>query len=117
MIQKKYKIEYTASSRNDVRAMKKYILDNFKYRELANNFTKKIKKIANTLRIWPSSYTDTGLEYRGHNVYIKAGHTYIFLYTVDEEKGVVTVLRILQDGMNWQFIIKQWLRTHSSHNS
>ncbi len=42
-MRKKYKIKYTYSSRDDIRGMKKYILDNFKYRELGENFTKKIK--------------------------------------------------------------------------
>lgn len=37
----KYKIEYTFSSRDDMRKMKKYILDTFEYRELGENFTKK----------------------------------------------------------------------------
>ena len=40
----KYKIEYTFSSRDDMRKMKKYILDTFKYRELGENFTKKMKE-------------------------------------------------------------------------
>ena len=43
-MQKKYRIKYTYSSRDDIRGMKKYILDNFKYRELSENFTKKIQQ-------------------------------------------------------------------------
>lgn len=34
-----YRIEYTFSSRDDMRKMKRYILDTFKYRELGENFT------------------------------------------------------------------------------
>ena len=41
-----YKIEYTHSGRDDMRKMKKYILDTFKYRELGGNFTKKMKEAA-----------------------------------------------------------------------
>jgi hypothetical protein len=33
----------------------------------------------------------------------------LFFYVVDEEKQKVTVLRVLQDGMNWKIIIKRWL--------
>ena len=45
-----YKIEYTHSGRDDMRKMKKYILDTFKYRELGENFTKKMKEAAKELK-------------------------------------------------------------------
>lgn len=45
-----YKIEYTQSSRDDMRKMKKYILDTFKYRELGENFTRKMKEAAKELK-------------------------------------------------------------------
>lgn len=82
-MQKKYRIRYTYSSRDDIRGMKKYILESFKYRELGENFTKKINK-----------------PYR----------TYLLFYIVDEGRLVVTILRVLQDGMNWQYILKRWVR-------
>lgn len=52
----KYKIEYTFSSRDDMRKMKKYILDTFKYRELGDNFTKKMKDAANKLKKLPTAF-------------------------------------------------------------
>lgn len=36
--------------RDDMRKMKKYILDTFKYRELGENFTKKMKEAAKELK-------------------------------------------------------------------
>ena len=30
--------------------------------------------------------------------------------TVDKSDKKVHILRILQDGMDWKFIIKQWIR-------
>ena len=50
MQQKKYKIKYTYSGRDDMRRMKKYILDQFKYKELGENFTQKMKKATNGLK-------------------------------------------------------------------
>ena len=50
----KYKIEYTFSSRDDMRKMKKYILDTFKYRELGENFTKKMKEATEGLKTLPT---------------------------------------------------------------
>ncbi len=41
MTAKIYKIKYTYSSRDDMRGMKKYILDNFKYRELGEIIQRK----------------------------------------------------------------------------
>ena len=41
---KKYKIIITKDALWDIKSIKKYILDTFKYREYAENFSKKIKK-------------------------------------------------------------------------
>ncbi len=108
-MQKKYKIKYTYSSRDDIRGMKKYILDNFKYRELGENFTKKIKTAVDGLRAFPGGHNATGINYRGYDIYLKPYRTYLLFYIVDEKLSVVTVLRVLQDGMNWQYILKRWI--------
>lgn len=109
MQKRKYKLKYTYSSRDDIRRMKKYILDQFKYRELGENFTRKMKEAANSLKTLPGSYDTAGFEYRGYEIHLKPYYNYLFFFIVDEEETSVTVLRVLQDGMNWQFIIKRWL--------
>lgn len=109
-LQKKYRIKYTYTSRDDIRGMKKYILDNFKYRELGENFTKKMKTAVDGLRTLPTGYNMTGIRYRGYDIYLKPYRTYLLLYIVDDELSVVTILRVLQDGMNWQYILKRWIR-------
>ncbi len=53
MQKRRYKIIYTYSSRSDIRQMKKYILDQFKYRELGENLTRKMKEAANGLKTMP----------------------------------------------------------------
>ncbi len=70
-MQKKYKIKYTYSSRDDIRGMKKYILENLKYRELGENFIKKIKTAVDSLKAFPRSNNTTGIHYRGHDIYLK----------------------------------------------
>ena len=107
---KKYKVKYTYSSRDDIRGMKKYILDNFKYRELGENFTKKIKTAVDGLKSLPESHNTTGILYRGYNIYLKPYRTYLLFYIVDEELLTVTILRILKDGMNWQYILNRWIQ-------
>lgn len=106
----KYKIEYTFSSRDDMRKMKKYILDTFKYRELGENFTKKMKEATEGLKTLPTGFDTVGFQYRGYDIHMKPYRTYLFFYVVDEEKMTVTVLRVMQDGMDWQFILKRWLK-------
>ena len=37
---------------------------------------------------------------------------HLLFYTIDEEEMVVTVLRVLQDGMDWEYIIKHWIESN-----
>jgi len=106
---KNYKIKYTYSSRDDIRKIKKYILDNFKYRELGENFTKKIKTAVDGLRSLPTGYNTTGILYRGYNIYLKPYRTYLLFFIVDDNLSIVTILRVLQDRINWQYILKRWI--------
>ncbi len=110
MQKRRYKIIYTYSSRSDIRQMKKYILDQFKYRELGENFTRKMKEAANGLKTMPGGYNTIGFQHRGYDIHLKPYRSYLFFYIVDEEEMMVTVLRVLQDGMNWQYIIRCWLK-------
>ena len=109
MKQGKYKIEYTHSSRDDIRARKWYILRKFKYREYAENFSKKMKAAAESLKTLPTGYDTTGFQYRGYDVYLKPYLTYQFFYVINESTKTVTILRVLQDGMNWRMVLDQWL--------
>ena len=113
MTLKSYRITYTHSSRDDVREIKKYIFDTFKYRELGTNFTKKIKEAAKGLKTLPAKHNTIGFLYRGYKIYLKPYRTYLIFYVINEKKKIVTILRVLQDGMNWQVIIKDWLNSQS----
>lgn len=75
---KKYHIEYTYSSQLDVRRMRKYIIENFKYLEYAENFDKKILNALEKI-----------------------------------ENETIVLLRVLKDGMNWQYIINLWLKKNN----
>ncbi len=108
-MQKKYRIKYTYSSRDDIRRLKKYILNNFKYRELGENFSEKIKTAVDGLRTFPTGYNTTGIQYRGYDIYLKPYRTYLLFYIVDDGSSAVTILGVLQDGMNWQYILKRWM--------
>lgn len=104
MENKKYKVVIAQSGKLDVKEKKKYILQQFKYREYAENFSKKIKKAVLALDTLPTGYNTTGFRYRGYDIYMKPCESYLLFYTVDEAVKTVTVLRVMQDGMDWQYI-------------
>lgn len=109
-MKKHYRVQIAQSGKQDIKAMKTYILRQFKYRELAENFSKKVKRALKSLDTFPDGHQHTGFMYRGYQICMKPRDTYLIFYVVDESKQVVTVLMIMQDGMNWQYIIGRWIR-------
>lgn len=77
---KKYKIEYTKSSREDMKQIKKYILDTFQYREYGENYTKIMKRTIEPLKIFPMGFDTTGLHYRGYDIRMKNYRTYLLFF-------------------------------------
>lgn len=114
MKQKKYKVVIAQSGKIDVREKKKYILQQFKYREYAENYSRRVKEAIKHLDTFPKGYDTTGFQYRGYDIYLKPDNNNLLFYVVNEATLVVTVLRVLQDGMDWEYIINKWLeRTHT----
>ena len=109
---KRYKVVIAQSGKMDVMNKKRYIIENFRYREYAQNFSAKIKKAAQELDTLPTGYGTTGFQYRGYDIYMKPNSNHLLFYTVDEAKMVVTVLRVLQDGMDWEYIIGNWIESN-----
>lgn len=105
----KYRVLITEIGKEDVEEKKRYILRNFKYREYADNFSKEIKRAIQGLDTLPDGYGTTGIRYREYDIYLKAYRNYLLFYTEDKDTTTVTVLRILQDGMDWENIIRQWI--------
>ena len=71
------------------------------------------KKAAEELAVFPTSHQLTGFRYRGYDIYMKPQSNHLLFYTIDNDKGIVTVLRILQDGMDWEYIIQRWIQINS----
>lgn len=110
---KRYKVVIAQSGKMDVKNKKRYILEKFKYRDYADNFSARIKKAAMELDMLPTGYGKTGFRYRGYDIYMKPQNNHLLFYTIDEEKKVVIVLRVLQDGMDWEYIIKHWIENNA----
>lgn len=112
-MEKRYKVVIAQSGKIDVKNKKRYILEKFKYRDYAENFSKKMKQAAQELDTLPTGYEITGFVYRGYEIYMKPKSNHLLFYTIDEEKKIVTVLRVLQDGMDWEYIIQRWIERNS----
>ena len=102
---KKYKIVISKEALLDIKSTKKYILDTFKYREYAENFSKKIKKAIKELDSFPRGYEDTGYVIEGLSVYFKPYSTYLIFFVIED--ATITVIRVLKDRMYWQSIIRK----------
>lgn len=107
---KRYKVVIAQSGNTDVKNKKSYIIQTFRYREYAENFSARMKKAAEELAIFPAGNQPMDFNYRGYDIYMKAQNNHLLFYTIDDDKGIVTVLRILQDGMDWQYIIRRWIQ-------
>lgn len=97
------------SAKKDVRKRKQYILRKFKYREYAEHFSWKIKRAILELEIYPKGYTTTGFQHRGYDIYIRPCDTYLLFYVVSDIGRKVTVLRILHEREDWEYIVQMWI--------
>lgn len=113
MARRMFTVKYTYSSRDDIRAKKEYILREFKYKGLGIRFSEKIKKAVNQLKIFPNGYDTTGFKYRGYDIHLLPSQSYLLFLVIDEQRCEVTILRVLQDGQDWEYIIEQWLEKNS----
>lgn len=102
---KKYKIVLSKDALQDIKNTKTYILKTFKYREYAENFSKKIKVAIKALDPFAEGYEKTGFLIEGLEVYYKPYSTYLIFFVV--EGTTVTVIRVLKDRTYWQAIINR----------
>lgn len=108
---KNYTIRFVPSARNDLARMKRYILNEFKYYEYGVNFDNKIKEASKIIKNSPTSFKSTEFTYKCLDIYMRCVKSYLFFYVVDDKK--ISVLRVLKDGMNWEYIMKLWIRQNS----
>lgn len=107
---KNYTVRFVPSARNDLASMKRYILNKFKYPQYGLSFDNKIKRATASIKNSPISFRTTGFTYRGFDIYMRCIHAYLFFYIVDDD--MISIIRVLRDGMNWEYIIKLWLRNN-----
>lgn len=102
---KKYKILISREAILDIKSIKRYILNTFKYKEYSENFSTNIKNAIMKLNSFPTGYEDTGYIIDGLHIYFCPYQTYLIFFVV--ENFSITVIRVLKDRMNWQAIIRK----------
>lgn len=90
----KYKIALSKDALQDIKNTKTYILRTFKYREYAEDFSKKIKATIKALDPFAEGY--------------KSFSTYLIFFVIKDTR--VTVIRVLKDRMYWQSIISRMMK-------
>ena len=58
---KRYDVVIAESGKIDIIKKKKYILESFKYRDYAENYSSKIRKAAKELETFPYAYQTSGI--------------------------------------------------------
>ena len=102
---KKYKIVLSKDALQDIKNTKSYILQTFRYREYAENFSRKIKSAIKALDPFAEGYEKTGYNIEGLEIYYKPYSTYLIFFVVEDM--TMTVVRVLKDWMYWQAILRK----------
>ena len=102
---KKYKVILSKDALENIKNTKKYILDTFKYRQYAEDFSKKLKKAVRSLSVLAAGYKKTGFVIENMEVYYKPYSTYLIFFVIQDD--TIIIVRILKDRMYWQSIINR----------
>ena len=108
---KNYSIRYTQHAQADVLRIRQYIYNEFKYIELVDRFDKKISKALKKIKNAPNIYKTIEFTFKGYNIYVRCVDSYLFFYIVEDV--TIVLLRVLQDRMNWKYIIELWIKENS----
>lgn len=102
----RYNIMETNEVIQDVIDFAYYMIDKFQNKKAAEDFLDAYDDEVSGLDMFPNGYRGIGLEYRGYEIRIKPFDTYNIFFVVNEEKHEVTILRLLKDKQNWNWILK-----------
>ena len=95
----KYQIFYTDSAKQDLKNIYRYICDSLVEPEIAEKLTDKIMKSIRSLDEMPQRYRLFDEEpWRSRGLRILPVNNYLIFYLSDEERTVVTILRIIYGG-------------------
>lgn len=105
-----YRVQFTDAARRDQKGLRQYIVKQFGYSGYGKNFDNKMKSAVKAIKSAAVAIRPTSLYYREYNIYMFVHKTYLFFYIVDEPTRMITVIRVMQDGMDWMSRLKRWTK-------
>lgn len=102
-----YSIKISKEALEDIFGHIKYILKDLENPDgaikLLHNFLNEI----NCLGIFPFKSLGIGFHYRGYQIHKKIYKSYLLFYIVNTSENTIEVLRVLQNSINWQKVIRR----------
>ncbi len=97
-----YTIKMTKETKDDLKLIKNYLKDNLQEPIIANKMMEKLKESIKSLSNFPERFPivkDYYLSLRNLRKYIV--DNYIIFYTVEKDKKIVHIIRIIYGKINW----------------
>ncbi len=97
-----YTIKITKEAKDDLKLIKNYLADNLQELIIANKVIRKLKESINSLSSFPERFpivSDYYLSIRNLRKYTI--DKYIIFYTVERDKKIVHIIRILHGKIDW----------------
>lgn len=102
-----YKIEITIDAKMDIRASVDHIKNVLMSPTAADTLLQEMKKLFSALQAMPTIYALCNNELLRAQAYRKAlVKNYLVFYKVDENKKMITVLRVLHQSRNYEALLK-----------
>ena len=100
---KEYQVIIAPAARDELDAIKKYIIDTFADVLAADKLELKILQEISSLNIFPQRYQIYNVNYHlPKNIHIAFVKKYAIMYIIDEEKSLVLIEKICLMSNNWK---------------
>lgn len=105
---KHYQVRIADVAAADIKNIRQYILDTFRYEAYAKDFSRKITDAIEKMNIFPLAYPKTGFVLEGYEIRFRPWKSYLIFFIVREDE--VQIIRVLKDRMYWQAVLKRMIR-------
>ena len=105
---KHYHVSIASSAVADIKNIRQYILDTFRYEAYAKDFSRKIADAIEKMNIFPLAYPKSGFVLEGYDIHFRPWKSYLIFFIVREDE--VQIIRVLKDRMYWQAVLRRMTR-------
>ena len=109
---KQYRVSIAASAVADIKNIRQYILDTFRYEVYAKDFSRKISDAIEKMNIFPLAYPKSGFVLEGYEIHFRPWKSYLIFFIVREDE--VLIIRVLKDRMYWQAVLRRMARENET---